>query len=113
MREYTSRTNAAYTQPTLVRTEVRSATHSWFERTAVKSRLTRSAGLLVSAAGRSCVATCRVAARAAQRRASAVQRAPGHPHATAVQLVPDLPSAVDAVVLHVDLLDHLGEFSVA
>src|SRR5690606_7806331 len=43
-REYTSITNATYTKPRHVATYVRSETHNWFGRSAVKLRSTTSSG---------------------------------------------------------------------
>jgi len=50
-RENTSMTNATYTNPRHVGTYVRSATHSWFGRTAVNFRVTRSGGRPAAASG--------------------------------------------------------------
>src|SRR5690606_14163371 len=50
-REYTSITNATYTKPRHVATYVRSETHNWFGRSAVKLRSTRSSGRAAAPSG--------------------------------------------------------------
>ncbi|WP_446686961.1 IS3 family transposase, partial [Phytohabitans kaempferiae] len=95
------------------RRHFRSATHIWFGPVAVKSRLTRSAGRLVSAAGRVVRGVLsRSSPRSPDSRISrsTVHRATSTP--LSVQFVPDLAGPVDAVVLLVGLFDHRGQLLV-
>ena len=104
-------TNATYTNPRHVATYVRSATHSWFGRTALNCRVARSGGRAAAVSGIVVTANVRprTTARLAQAPHQAGHRTAGDGLPFTPQLLPDFADAVDLAVLPPHATDVLAQ----